>query len=465
MEQLSYSVGPPEVQGLLMDDDTRAQVNRDMHLISKIARGIRLYAARGRNADIIPIARTHGLNVVAGAWIGANGAENALELKALYQIISRYSYIRDVIVGNETLLRKDLEPAALIDLLHKARRKIRQPMSTAETWDIWLAHPELVTAVDFIALHVLPYWEGVDPDAAVAYALARYEEVRKAYPGKRIVIAEFGWPSKGYNNREADTGAIRQAEVIRSFLHAVNDYGIEFNVIEAFDQPWKSHEGSVGAYWGLFDTDGNAKFPLLGEFRDATFYPRLCLALALGLFASVVVLALVRSTIGHALMISLACNALSTPLALALLYPMENYLNVGSAIAWVIGILLMVPLTLMTLVKVHEVADVTLGFAPRRLITGPSPTAETFHLPKVSIQIPAHRENPDVLIDTLNSVAKLDYPDFEVLVIINNTPEAALWQPVEAACRMLGPSFKFINLSGEPVAKLHHYTDVSSLTF
>jgi cellulose synthase/poly-beta-1,6-N-acetylglucosamine synthase-like glycosyltransferase/exo-beta-1,3-glucanase (GH17 family) len=445
---LSYTVGAPGEQNIIMDDDVRARVNRDMQLIAKIARGIRLYAARGRNAEVIPIARAHGLNVVAGAWIGADSDENNLEIRALYQIVSRYSYIRDVIVGNETLLRKDLEPAALIDLLHRARRKIRQPVSTAETWDIWLAHPELVPAVDFIALHVLPYWEGIDPDVAVDYALDRYKAVRKAYPGKRIVIAEFGWPSKGYNNRDAGTGATRQAEVIRSFLRAVNDQGIEFNIIEAFDQPWKSREGSVGAYWGLLDADGNAKFPLIGEFRDATFYPRLFLALALGLLASVVVLAIVRSTMGHALVISLTCNALSTPLALALLYPLENYLNVGSAIAWAVGILLMVPLTLMTLVKVHEVADVTLGFTPRRLITGPIATTDTHRFPKVSIQIPAHRENPDVLIATLNSVAKLNYPDFEVLVVINNTPEEALWQPVEATCRALGSRFKFLNLMG-----------------
>jgi cellulose synthase/poly-beta-1,6-N-acetylglucosamine synthase-like glycosyltransferase len=102
-------------------------------------------------------------------------------------------------------------------------------------------------------------------------------------------------------------------------------------------------------------------------------------------------------------------------------------------------------LTATTLVKVHEVAEVTLGHRPKRLIRKPVVT-EGYTAPKVSIHIPAYRENPDMLTETLDSVARLDYPDFEVLVIVNNTPEEAFWQPIEAHCRALGPRFKFVFL-------------------
>src|SRR3546814_4093092 len=131
---------------------------------------------------------------------------------------------------------------------------------------------------------------------------------------------------------------------------------------------------------------------------------------------------------------------------MAALYPFENYLNAGSAIAWVIGFALMVPLTAMTLVKVHEVAEVTLGRLPSRLIRGPSPASAEHRAPKVSVHVPAYREDPDMLIATLDGLAALDYPDYEVLVIVNNTPDEALWRPVEAHCARLGERFEFVHL-------------------
>ena len=53
---------------------------------------------------------------------------------------------------------------------------------------------------------------------------------------------------------------------------------------------------------------------------------------------------------------------------------------------------------------------------------------------KVSIHVPAYNEPPEMLIETLDALARLDYPDFEVLVIDNNTKDEAVWRPVEAHC-------------------------------
>ena len=446
VSSLSYTVGAPEDQNKPMTEAIRARVHRDMAAIATVARGVRLYAARGRNAELVGMAKEHNLSVVAGAWIGRDMNENWQEVGAVLELAKRNTNVRSLIVGNETILRKELLPSQLIELIRKARREARLPVSTGETWDIWLAHPELVREVDFIAAHVLPYWEGISADIVVEYAFDRYEALRKAYPGKRVVIAEFGWPSKGYNNRAADPGPTIQAKTIRAFVHRAVDEDVAFNIIEAFDQPWKTREGSVGAYWGLFDSQARLKFPLEGDVRDKYFYPRMIAALVFGLIGSIIGLLFWRSTAGHALVMSLACNALAMPIALAALYPVENYLNIGSAIAWGIGMALMAPLSVMTLVKIHEMADVVLGFPPRSLITGPVPPPSDFAWPKVSIHIPAYRENPLMLIETLESVARLDYPDFEVLVVINNTPDEALTRPVEEACQRLGPRFKFLNL-------------------
>ena len=69
----------------------------------------------------------------------------------------------------------------------------------------------------------------------------------------------------------------------------------------------------------------------------------------------------------------------------------------------------------------------------------------------MSIHIPAYREPPEMLKATLDAVARLDYPNLECVVVINNTPDPALWRPVEEHCRMLGDRFKFVrveNLTG-----------------
>ncbi len=66
--------------------------------------------------------------------------------------------------------------------------------------------------------------------------------------------------------------------------------------------------------------------------------------------------------------------------------------------------------------------------------------------PLVSIHVPVHAEPPDVVIATLDSIRKLDYPNYEVLVIDNNTQEESLWRPVEAHCRALGPEFRFFHV-------------------
>ena len=73
------------------------------------------------------------------------------------------------------------------------------------------------------------------------------------------------------------------------------------------------------------------------------------------------------------------------------------------------------------------------------------PTARD-HYPKISIHVPARSEPADVVIGTLDHLAALDYPNFEVVVVDNNTPDEALWRPVEAHCRYLGPRFRFFHV-------------------
>ena len=443
VQSMSFNIGAPREVWFGRSASLR-ELAHALDVIKPVSRSVRTYTVSGIQAQVPALAKERGVEVMLGIWLGRDEASNRREIETAISLVRKHSNIRAVFVGNETLLREDMSLEDLITIIREVRTRVPVPVTTGETWDRWLSHPDLVDEVDFMSIHVLPYWEAVGAQNAVSYAFQRYREVLDTFPDKEAIIAEFGWPSRGYRNREAGPDPMTQATIIRQFISEASRHGIGYNLMEAFDQPWKTMEGSVGPYWGVFDHDGNAKFSLAGAVEQPEQWRRGILALILGAVMTTLWLMTRQPTFGHAMAMAIAANALAAAVAVALLYPFENYLNVGSAIAWGLGMVLMLPLTLVTLGKLDEVAEVTLGPRPKRLWRAEDAPADA-PLPKVSIQIPAYRENPDMLIETLNSCAALDYPDFEVLVIINNTADETLWRPVQAHCVKLGRHFKFLN--------------------
>ena len=315
---------------------------------------------------------------------------------------------------------------------------------------MWIEHPELVSAVDYIAAHILPYWEGFSETQAVDQAVLIYDKLRKAYPGKRIVIAEFGWPSAGYNLKNANPGRIDQAVVLRDFVTRAEAYGIDYNIVEAIDQPWKIFEGGVGPYWGIFDAARHPKFGWSGPITDPNHWRLATIALLVSVLLSLPLLAMSAVTVWQAAMLAGAANVVGAWFAAVFGYWNGHYFVPGAAFALALGMILLIPLIVIALARIEEIASVAFGRKPLRVIASP-PLAPEIVVPKVSIHIPAHNEPPEMLKLTLDAVARLDYPNYECIVVINNTPDPALWLPIEEYCRTLGEHFKFVradNLSG-----------------
>ena len=150
-------------------------------------------------------------------------------------------------------------------------------------------------SVDFIAAHVLPYWENFTDKQAVDQAVDRYQLLRNQFPGKRIVIAEFGWPSAGYNLRNADPGPFEQAVVLRNFVARAEAIGMEYNIVEAIDQPWKFFEGGVGPYWGILNAEREPKFSWTGPVVNANYWKLATIAVLVGILLSLPILRLDRA--------------------------------------------------------------------------------------------------------------------------------------------------------------------------
>ncbi len=230
---------------------TVEQIRADLKAIAPYTRAIRLYSSTGGAELVPPIAAEFGLKVTVGAWIDKNQDRNEREIRSALDLARRNSNVNAIVVGNETMLRNETSVEDLIKIIQRVKRSSPVPVTTGEIWTAWIDHPELASAVDFIAAHILPYWDGTDAGHAVDRTIEAYDKLRRLHPGKRIVIAEFGWPSAGYNFHAASPGRIEQAFIIRDFVARAEAYGIDYNVIEAIDQPWKTAEGGVGPYWGL----------------------------------------------------------------------------------------------------------------------------------------------------------------------------------------------------------------------
>ncbi|MBN9014201.1 MAG: glycosyltransferase, partial [Rhizobiales bacterium] len=437
--------GHPDVDNI----PTAAKIRADMKVLAPLTRAVRLYSSTGGVELVPPIANEVGIKVTVGAWIDKHVDRNERELQAAVELAKHNSNVNGIVVGNETIYRADQKVDDLIKLIQRVKSQVNVPVTTGEIWNIWLEHPELASSVDFIAAHILPYWEGFSAGQAVDQALIIYQKLREAFPGKRIVIAEFGWPSAGYNLKNAVPGPFEQAVVLRNFVTRAESIGMEYNIVEAIDQPWKYFEGGVGPYWGVLNASREPKFNWTGPVVDQAYWKQAGIALLIGVLLSLPIFRLYRPTVLQAGMLSVAANGVGAWVATVFAYWNGHYFVWGSAFAMTLGLILLVPLILIAMARIEEIATIAFGHRPARLLspekTAAAASAPDRKHPMVSIHVPAYFEPPEMLKQTLDAVARLDYPNFECVVIINNTPDPAFWQPIQDHCRMLGERFKFIN--------------------
>jgi len=436
----------PDVDNMPSSEKIRA----DLKKLSTMTRAIRLYSSTGGVEMVPPIAAEFGLKVTVGAWIDKNVDRNEREIEAAINLARKNSNVIGIVVGNETVYRGEQKVEDLIELIKRAKKSVNVPVTTGEIWNIWRDNPELASNVDFVAAHVLPYWENFSDKQAVDQAVYLYGLLREKFPGKRVVIAEFGWPSAGYNLRNADPGPFQQASVLRNFVTRAEAIGMEYNIVEAIDQPWKFFEGGVGPYWGILNAAREPKFSWTGPIVNPDYWKLAAIALLVGILMSLPILALVEPAVLQALLLSAAANGVGAWVATVFAYWNGHYFIFGSAFALTLGLILLVPLVLIAMARIEEIAAVAFGRGPHRLIRKVAPLAPAtmgadLSFPKVSIHIPAYFEPPEMLKATLDAVSRLDYPNFECVVIINNTPDPAFWQPIQDHCRALGERFKFIN--------------------
>ena len=431
---------------------TRAEIEDDLRIAADLAGRVRTYTVQGVFGDIPHLARDMPVKVTLGAWLGRDLGADQREVDRLIEVTHANRNVERVLVGNEAVLRGDLTVPQLIGFIDETRRSLRRPVSTAEPWHVWLKHPELARAVDYITIHLLPYWEGLPVDDALRFTMEKLDAVQAANPGKKIVIGEVGWPSNGVDIGAARASRVNQARFLRGFFVEAARRQLDYFVMEAFDQPWKtSFEGRAAGYWGMSDLDRHAKWAMTGPVSEVPNWPLwaggsiAAAALLAGLLLSR------RPDIrmpGKLLLAGLA-QAFAATLACVLLAMSGKYLSGFAAVVWGglaagQGLLL-----LLLLADSFELAETIFGRVARRAAPDLLPAGPAAS-PKVSIHLPICNEPPHMVRRTLDALAALDYPDFEVLVVDNNTVDPALWEPVAEHCARLGARFRFFHLGRWP---------------
>ncbi|MGY4259912.1 exo-beta-1,3-glucanase (GH17 family) [Bradyrhizobium sp. USDA 4516] len=235
------------------------QIEQDLTDLAKVTDCVRTYSIENGLDQVPGVAAKVGLKVMQGIWLSSNRFKNLQQVAIAVRLAKEYpGVVTSLIVGNEVLLRGEMTATDLAGNIRAVKAAAGNlPVTYADVWEYWVKNREIYDAVDFVTIHILPYWEDIPVKAK--YAAAHVDDIRKrmavTFPGKEILIGETGWPSQGRMREGALPSRTNQARVVSEILDLAKREGFRVNLIEAYDQPWKRKlEGTVGGNWGLFDS-------------------------------------------------------------------------------------------------------------------------------------------------------------------------------------------------------------------
>jgi len=242
------------------------QIAQDLAQLAKITDCVRTYSIENGLDQVPALAAKVGLKVIQGIWLSSNRIKNLAQIAVAIELTKEHpGVITALVVGNEVLLRGEMTTADLAAHIRSVKSRVTVPVTYADVWEFWLRNREVYDAVDFVTIHILPYWEDIPVRAK--FAAGHVDDIRKrmavAFPGKEILIGETGWPSAGRMREGALPSRTNQARVVSEILDLAKREKFRVNLIEAYDQPWKRQlEGTVGGYWGMIDDARRAvKYP------------------------------------------------------------------------------------------------------------------------------------------------------------------------------------------------------------
>ena len=271
LQELSQSALKSGIHGLCFspyeegqepgDPISEAQIRKKIEIILPYTKWIRTFSCTEGNEQIPKIAKEYGLKTLVGEWLGDDNQVNENEIKGLIAL-SKAGFVDVAAVGNEVMYRGDLEEAELISFINHVKKEIPNiPVGYVDAYYEFSDRSKITEVCDVILANCYPYWEGCSLEYSLVYMKQMYQQALNAANGKKVIITETGWPSKGTSLEGAHPS---YDNALRYFINAQKwskEDAIEMFYFSSFDESWKvDAEGDVGAYWGLWDKDENLKF-------------------------------------------------------------------------------------------------------------------------------------------------------------------------------------------------------------
>lgn len=239
-----------------------AQIRERLEVIRPYVNWVRTFSCTKGNELIPRIAAECGLKTMVGVWLDEDREHNEIELHNALEVAQ--AGCADLLaVGNEVLLRDEMPEHELIDMIKRAQKGAPDvAVGYVDAYYLFENHPRVSDACDVIFANCYPFWEGYPAEHALVYMKDMYRRSVNVAQGKKVIISETGWPNLGSLTRGTAVPSFENA--IRYFINAyqwAEQEGIDIFYFSAFDETWKiADEGDVGAYWGLWDKDGNLKY-------------------------------------------------------------------------------------------------------------------------------------------------------------------------------------------------------------
>ena len=240
---------------------SEAQIRKRLAILRPHTHWVRSFSCTDGHEQTPRVAHELGLKTLVGAWLGTDAQINEREIQGVIDV-ARAGHADIVAVGNEVMLREDLSEDALLGFIQRVKQALPGvPVGYVDAYFLFEKHPRITAACDVVMTNCYPFWEGCPREQALAYMQTMLARTRAAAPGKRVLISETGWPDQG----SPFQGAIPSREGAMQYFVDTARWaraeGIELFYFSAFDEAWKvGAEGDVGAYWGLWDKDGELKF-------------------------------------------------------------------------------------------------------------------------------------------------------------------------------------------------------------
>ena len=238
------------------------QVRRRMKIIAPYTKWVRSFSCTEGNEFIPIIAREFGIKTLVGAWLGDDDEINQKEVEGLIDLANK-GFVDIAAVGNEVMYRKDLSEDELLDFIARVKKEIPAhiPVGYVDAYYEFTIKPRITEACDVILTNCYPYWEGSTIEYSLAHMKNMFYQAAGAGYGKKVIITETGWPSKGESFREAHPS---EENAMKYFINTQlwsKESNIDVFYFSSFDESWKvGAEGEVGAYWGIWDKNEKLKF-------------------------------------------------------------------------------------------------------------------------------------------------------------------------------------------------------------